>query len=400
MRRGWLFIVILLWPSMSGAWSLHDHAIIAERGLHATIAAWDLEAPVPVLPFAAFLEAFAPTQGVATTPLAFARYLEIDPAIDIAQLGPSEASGTRTTPLQILTLHVNDPDDGRDANLYRRDAAGRRLLDDDGAPIPLYEHLFFFGGPESQAYRHFEKPPFRWTDIGHTLGYPFGTFGMASVQAQRYFDLAVATWQLGHHYWAWRWLACAIHYVQDISQPYHTTQISSHGKYAWRALRVWLQTPETSLPEAISALMHNSHHWYEHYVAHHTGIALGGAPMDARAMDFLTALDGTTDSAWVPEQGPMGDGLQRFTQWLRDQSNQRAPELLESVYNMSDARLLSTFDFEASDEYVETFLRQSGDGRFVLAEERFFALTTAALKQSAEATRTVVHWFVEHRDPQ
>jgi hypothetical protein len=81
---------------------------------------------------------------------------------------------------------------------------------------------------------------------------------------------------------------------------------------------------------------------------------------------------------------------------LRDTSNRRAPDLLAAVYRITNAQLRSTFDYEASDIHPEAFLRQTKDTRYILSAERFFAITHVSFAQAAEATRTLVHYFVEY----
>jgi len=77
---------------------------------------------------------------------------------------------------------------------------------------------------ESQGYRH--------------LYYPTGSFhipmgfigqGRAPARAQHFYDLAKFAFERGDAYWGFRFLARALHYVQDMSQPMHTRQF--HWSY-------------------------------------------------------------------------------------------------------------------------------------------------------------------------
>jgi hypothetical protein len=382
-----LFVCSLL-PIGRTAWAWHpiDHTRITQRSLK-EIAGPTLDATtIPIQSLDAFVQTAAPRLGIAPTRLAFALWLGVDPAVDLGAPDFEEAVHTTTTPRAILQSHVNDPDDGRDAQLYARTPNGLPRRDSQGQPIPLYDHLLYMGGPTSQAFRHFEKPAFSWNHFASTLGYPFGEFGMASQQAQRYFDLADLAWTLGMEYWGWRFLACALHYVQDLTQPYHTVQLNAHGRYVWRGLRVWLATPNADLIPAMTTLMKNSHQWYETFIATLGTQALHGQASDRRAWAYLEALHGTTT---IPlRTGPRS--IERLAKAMRDAVNPSAPDLLEGVYWVSSPRLLSTVVFDIQADNPIDWLKASEDTKYQRGMDRIFAITTSAFEQAAIGTRTLV----------
>lgn len=374
------------------AWQTESHPLLTQRSLAAVAHRYQLTTPVVVTPFEPFLAKLAPHLQIPPTELALALWMGTDPAVSLGTSAAGEHIGQRVAPLAILAAYSAAPDDGRDKNLYRRGPNGAVLLDAAQRPIPLYNDLFWMGGPQKQAWRHMEKPPLRLSALGATMGYPFGTLGMASAQAQRYFYLAGLAQQIGEPYWAWRWLGCALHYVQDLTQPHHTTQINSHGKYLWRAIELWLAT-DVTLPKAVTMLIGNSHHWYESYVTMHLHMARIGTPVDARAEELLLALGGDSTAAL-----PTGDGqaIQQYARELRDTTNRRAPDLLAAIYDMSALSLISLHEYQET-EPAELYLREARDSRFLLAEQRFFALTHAQLTLAGEATRTLVAALVAHR---
>lgn len=73
---------------------------------------------------------------------------------------------------------------------------------------------------ESQGYRHMYYP------IG-IYKIPMGFFaqGKTPERAEHFYNLSKTAFEKGDTYWGFRFLARAIHYVQDMSQPYHTRQL-------------------------------------------------------------------------------------------------------------------------------------------------------------------------------
>jgi hypothetical protein len=51
--------------------------------------------------------------------------------------------------------------------------------------------------------------------------------GNAPQRAQVFYELAMRAKQAGHYYWSFRFLANALHYVEDVTQPFHAVQTPS-----------------------------------------------------------------------------------------------------------------------------------------------------------------------------
>ncbi|MBW2967869.1 hypothetical protein KY362_05275 [Candidatus Woesearchaeota archaeon] len=103
---------------------------------------------------------------------------------------------------------------------------------------------------ESQGYRHIYYP----TGSFHI---PMGLIGQGGTpeRVQHFYDLAKAAFENGDTYWGFRFLARSLHYVQDMSQPYHTRQ------FYWRYVQ--LEDPFYGTIQTIK----NYHFAYESYQA-------------------------------------------------------------------------------------------------------------------------------------
>lgn len=101
------------------------------------------------------------------------------------------AIGDQVSALDILITYAPEPDWDLDENLE------------------LSSLQQFTGG--SSGWRHQ-----RYTLAGGLVG-----LGEAPQRAQHFYDLAVYAYKQADYYWAFRFLARALHYFQDLSQPLH-----------------------------------------------------------------------------------------------------------------------------------------------------------------------------------
>ena len=174
------------------------------------------------------------------------RYHEMARAL---QLNPNGKliSGSEKTPLQIFTLAVDDPDQGMDQDLPT-------------AFDPSNERKFMGGmsGPTSQGFRH---SYFGGWQIMHpitTFQVPFHSMGQAPERTRVFAQFAKELIDQGDFAWGVRLIGWAMHYVQDLSQPFHAVQIPNLKMVPFSHLFTDL-VPETT--RVIS-----NYHWvYEGY---------------------------------------------------------------------------------------------------------------------------------------
>ncbi|MCX5859129.1 MAG: hypothetical protein NT056_04435 [Proteobacteria bacterium] len=78
----------------------------------------------------------------------------------------------------------------------------------------------FMGG--SQGYRHMYYP----AGTFH-IPNPFMPQGKAPERAELFYEYAREAFSQGDYYWGFRFLARAIHYLEDLANPFHTVQLST-----------------------------------------------------------------------------------------------------------------------------------------------------------------------------
>jgi len=108
--------------------------------------------------------------------------------------------GSQMTARQILTDFSDEPDWEMDQNL------------------DLSWMQVFHG--ESQGYRHMYYP-------GLTFHLPMGFYpqGKTPERVEHFYQLSKEAFKKNDTYWGFRFLARAMHYVQDMAQPYHSRQL-------------------------------------------------------------------------------------------------------------------------------------------------------------------------------
>ncbi|MEW6057526.1 MAG: hypothetical protein AB1540_13015, partial [Bdellovibrionota bacterium] len=92
---------------------------------------------------------------------------------------------------------------------------------------PDQKYMGGFTGSSSQGFRHMFYRAWSLMEPLVTFHFPLHEMGQAPDRAALYFKLALQAGKAGHAFWAHRFLGWGLHYVQDLSQPYHASQFAS-----------------------------------------------------------------------------------------------------------------------------------------------------------------------------
>ncbi|MBM3270497.1 MAG: hypothetical protein FJZ01_22915 [Candidatus Sericytochromatia bacterium] len=203
--------------------------------------------------------------------------------------------GEKTTAREVLVRYVDEPDWGMD----------------EAVSVSLFQALA--GG--SKGYRH---------QLYHYA--PVVRVGDAPKRVEHFYGLAIEAYKDGDKYWAFRHLARALHYLQDMGQPLHTRPF----------LYKWLRRTRVD-PERTQILAANLHFGYERLVTHmlreemrRDRGPLLSALRNPPKMKFSEAVPGLTTPAHTAAWA------------LAEYSSHRAPDLLADLDSFFPKRIKST----------------------------------------------------------
>lgn len=194
---------------------------------------------------------------------------------------PMEAlvAGESLPALDVLATASDEPDYGLDIGLYANNAGPLGALYGFGEQ-PFGNPALSYG---SQAPFHMA---FQHEDPVIALAAPFSRRSQAAYRELQYTSLSRYAFEHGHAYWGWRFAGLALHYVQDLAQPYHARMIPGQGTLGTLVLNVFGSEADRN---GALMLLSNRHLVLENYAYE----ALKDSQGASRAL-FEAALAGTT----------------------------------------------------------------------------------------------------------
>jgi hypothetical protein len=167
-------------------------------------------------------------------------------------------SNSARTIHEFLRLGAEDPDHGMDAD-----------LPDSADPSDDRKFMGGTKGPGSQGFRHEYWAGWTWHHPLATLQYPARTLGQAPDRIELLANEARDRYRKGNIRDAVRILGWTIHYLQDLTEPFHTAELPTTRMIPWSALLVWPPTDAFDSFLANTSRVVTNYHWaYEGYVRH------------------------------------------------------------------------------------------------------------------------------------
>ncbi len=192
-----------------------------------------------------------------------------------------ENAGSTISIRNILIRYADEPDWALDQDLFSQYP---ELWKDD------YLYMGGSQGYQSRAFRHLYFPQgyFRAPEPPSREPVPVDApLGEAPDRARIFFEQSREAFAQGHPYWGARFLAWALHYLEDMTMPFHTVQLPS--------LDFVRLKPDGSLDlEATTRLVIYTHLAYDGY----PGRALEGEVGPEAERRMRTALGAAAPSAW------------------------------------------------------------------------------------------------------
>jgi hypothetical protein len=288
------------------------------------------------------------------------------------------------SPLEIITTASDEPDYGMDIDLW---------VDNPG-PIgeiygfglqPFGDSRFSLGSQAPFHMGFFYEAPivYKLSELDRT--YP-------EYRIRLYLSLAKYALKTGHPYWGYRFLGWALHYVQDLSQPYHSTAapgVSNPKLVLYGALDlIGIDKPRERLVQLIS----NRHFSLENYAYHFLEAALKSAnDVTNQANLVIRAL---ADSAADKRYPKYNDEYPRKV--VAKESHAMAAEIDEDIRNAFPAKYVQDPNYIFyTTEVIPPNLYQMLKAHKSHAVDKLNAKLSRLFKALGAHTRNVVRYVLD-----
>ena len=166
--------------------------------------------------------------------------------------------GDQVTPLTVLASATDEPDYGLDINLW------------DDSPSDWGRTYGFgpqpFGNP---ALNFSSQAPFHMAFMHESrllyLAAPFIKRTYPLLRSHQFSTLAALAYRTGHAYWGWRFAGLSLHYLQDLTQPYHASLAPGESSLKLLGVNALDMAGLAGMKNDLVALLSNRHLALEKY---------------------------------------------------------------------------------------------------------------------------------------
>lgn len=164
-------------------------------------------------------------------------------------------SGEIVTALEVVETACDEPDYGMDWGLYSDNGTewGARY----GFGVQPWGNPKLSYGTQAPFHMSFDNEP----GILHALASWTGESN-AGYRVDLYTALSRLAFATGHEYWGWRFAGWALHYIQDLTQPYHASLMPSKSTFDLIMMNAFGSKAEK---DAAVTLLSNRHLIFENY---------------------------------------------------------------------------------------------------------------------------------------
>ncbi|HTN66104.1 MAG TPA: hypothetical protein VL051_07975, partial [Burkholderiaceae bacterium] len=157
-----------------------------------------------------------PWRSVAGTPLAYSAINTLPEQPNSDHRFIRLEAGQQVAPLAVIASAADEPDYGLDINLWQDSpSAWGKEYGFDTQPFGNPALYFSTQAPFHMGFFHENRILY--------LAAPFIKRTFPLLRSHQYASLAALAFRSGHAYWGWRFAGLSLHYLQDLTQPYHAS---------------------------------------------------------------------------------------------------------------------------------------------------------------------------------
>jgi hypothetical protein len=166
--------------------------------------------------------------------------------------------GEQVAPLTVLASACDEPDYGLDINLWEDSPS-------DWGKIYGFS-VQPFGNP---ALSYSSQAPFHMGFMHESkvlyMAAPFIKRTFPLLRSHQFTSLAELAFRTGHPYWGWRFAGIALHYLQDLTQPYHASLAPGESTLKLLGVNALAMAGMPAMKDAMVVLLSNRHLALEKY---------------------------------------------------------------------------------------------------------------------------------------
>ena len=167
-------------------------------------------------------------------------------------------AGEKIAPLAVLASACDEPDYGLDINLWSDSPSEWGKVYGFG-PLPFGNPALYFStqAPFHMGFYHEDRIIY--------LAAPFVKKTFPLLRVHQYSSLAALAFRSGHAYWGWRFTGLALHYVEDLTQPYHASLAPGNASIKLIGINLMAMAGFPKMKDEMIVLLSNRHLALEKY---------------------------------------------------------------------------------------------------------------------------------------
>lgn len=362
-------------PSSAFAWEKHQSLsrwIVAPSEDTSLNLIWEKEIPL--------------TCGDLTSPLI--QSLALHEKTHLPKLFPDKKCGTTVPLREVLQAGILDePDHGMDED-----------LPDSADPDSYRTWMGGKTGPTSKGFRHMYFGGWKLHSPLATFQIPFGAIGASPRRVELLVTEARRLIRARELFWGVRVLGWALHYVQDLAQPFHSAQLPSLAMVPWSA--PWDALHAEGVKAAFPALVRETtrtianYHWAFEEATYQELQTPGKSAFS----DCLSVPEKTFQSEF--KEGYADTTLnspEALARAVAAYSVKLAPEVGRAVYGYFGSALKEPGIDLARNRGTPDYQKLATDLRLKTAREKLIQVSCKALAQAVVASRALVRFTLSER---
>ena len=277
------------------------------------------------------------------------------------------------SPLAVLATAADEPDYGHDIGLYEDNEveAGKGVITEQGKIYGFGQQPF-----GDKRFEYGSQAPFHM-GFYHEAGIVYAAGGfikrtLPEYRMNQYLSLARFAFKTGHPYWGYRFTGWGLHFVQDLTRPYHTTLIPGVGAPRMLLINIISKFGLDGAKNGMIKRVADRHTAIEHYQFEWFYSIFKNKETDNLMLRAFSDISGDTSYGEFNQ-----DYIRKV---LSKESNERASQLDESIEGWEEIFKFMDYNVRYEEVKVDSPGKKEVDEFLILVMKSFGAHTRNYLR--------------------